>query len=56
MFLPHEGLIDMCISFLLFIIKTDNGIWYILINIKMTFLCIIVERDNFVMYNGKFNN
>lgn len=56
MFLPHEGLIDMCISFLLFIMKTDNGIWYILINIKMTFGWINVERENFVMYYGKFSN
>lgn len=37
--------------------KTDNGIWYILINIiKMTFGWINVERENFVMYYGKFNN
>lgn len=56
MFLPHEGLIDMCISFLLFIMKIDNGIWYILINIKMTFGWINVERENFVMYYDKFNN
>lgn len=36
--------------------KTDNGIWYILINIKMTFGWINVERESFVMYYGKFNN
>lgn len=56
MFLLYEGLIDMCILFFLFIIKIDNGIWYILINIKMIFGWINVERENFVMYYGKFNN
>lgn len=56
MFLLYEGLIDMCILFFLFIMKIDNGIWYILINIKMIFGWINVERENFVMYYGKFNN
>lgn len=56
MFLLYEGLIDMCILFFLFIMKIDNGIWYILINIKMIFGWINVERENFVMYYDKFNN